>query len=56
MKRSYLHPEISISVFESENVVTLSGGTKAYDAMTSGDAPIVQNEKNITVVQEALKF
>ncbi len=54
MKRAYLKPAMNIAVFETENVVTLSGDVQAYNALTTGNEKV--DKKNITLVETILTF
>lgn len=49
MKKEFIVPEISISAFDAENIVTGSG-LDAYSAVSSGGA----EEENITVIENVL--
>ena len=41
MKKTFVNPEMNISLFEMENVLTVSGGQNLADAKTEIDAKSV---------------
>lgn len=53
MKSKYNKPEIKISLFSKENIVTNSS-IEAYMAMTDGENGI--SSGNITVIDELIEF
>ena len=55
MKKEYTAPEITISKFAAENVVTLSAVETAYQLLTEGGGLTIENNAEVTTAN-LLKF